>query len=67
MGDRDYLPSGEELRRRREALGLSQRAFARKAGMSQPHVSNVERGTGMSHRMQLAFIAALEELEAAKP
>lgn len=35
---------GERVRKRREQLGLSQRELARVSGISQPTISNIERG-----------------------
>jgi transcriptional regulator with XRE-family HTH domain len=35
---------GERVRKRREKLGLSQRELARVSGISQPTISNIERG-----------------------
>lgn len=61
---RQYLPDGDELRRRRVALGLSQRQVAAllpKAGHSQ--ISHAENGIQSSHQIQQAYAALLDALE----
>jgi len=39
------IPSGHTLRRLREAAGLTQKALAEKAGLSQALISRIEKGT----------------------
>lgn len=40
--EREYLPGGDELRRRRVKLSLSQRDVARQLGVSQSAVSHID-------------------------
>lgn len=64
MSDREYLPGGDKLRARREAVGLSQRAVARHLGVSQSHVSYMETASQpVSERVIRAYMAYLDELE----
>jgi DNA-directed RNA polymerase specialized sigma24 family protein len=51
-------PSGAELKRRREALGLGQRELARRIGWHQPRISVAESGRG---RIATDTVLALEE------
>lgn len=58
---------GEAVRTRREALGLSQEAFADKAGIHRTYVSSIERGkVGISiviaHRLAVALETPLSRL-----
>jgi DNA-binding XRE family transcriptional regulator len=63
----DSAPSGEELRRRREASGLSQRDLAAAAGLSRGLVAEIERGRRrhVLTRLKLAeTLAAVEQRQA---
>lgn len=51
-------PSGAELKRRREALGIGQRELARRIGWHQPRISVAESGRG---RIATDTVLALEE------
>lgn len=61
-GDEGYVPDrgaqrrGAVLRERREALGISLRAFARQCDLSPAHVSKVERGLASPSLATLARI-----------
>jgi transcriptional regulator with XRE-family HTH domain len=64
MSDREYLPSGDELRERRTKAGLSQRDVARRLGIPQSKVSNMETGAeAVSGHLQEAYAALLDEVE----
>ena len=47
--------TGKALREAREAAGLSQEQLATAAGVSQPYLSNVERGNGVSTETLASF------------
>lgn len=53
------LPSGEQLRAKRTELGLTQKAVAERAGISQPLVARIEKG-GVDPR--LSTLAKLVEV-----
>lgn len=58
---------GAAVRKRREALGLSQEAFADKAGIHRTYVSSIERGKvgisiGIAHRLAVALETPLSRL-----
>jgi DNA-binding XRE family transcriptional regulator len=61
------LQDGDTLRRRREALGLSQRALASQAGVGRGSLAELERHTrrhGAGTSMRLAIQQTLDWLEA---
>jgi DNA-binding XRE family transcriptional regulator len=65
----DSAPSGEELRRRREATGLSQRDLAAASGLSRGLVAEIERGRRrhVLTRLKLSeTLAAVERQKAAE-
>jgi DNA-binding XRE family transcriptional regulator len=65
----DSAPSGEELRRRREAAGLSQRDLAAASGLSRGLVAEIERGRRrhVLTRLKLSeTLAAVERNKAAE-
>jgi DNA-binding XRE family transcriptional regulator len=65
----DSAPSGEELRRRREAAGLSQRDLAAASGLSRGLVAEIERGRRrhVLTRLKLSeTLAAVERTKAAE-
>jgi DNA-binding XRE family transcriptional regulator len=65
----DSAPSGEELRHRREAAGLSQRDLAAASGLSRGLVAEIERGRRrhVLTRLKLAdTLAAVERAKAAE-
>jgi transcriptional regulator with XRE-family HTH domain len=51
---------GEKLRQAREQAGLTQEGLARKLGVSQVYVSNVERGKGVSADQLRLFTDTIE-------
>jgi predicted transcriptional regulator len=64
--DREYLPDGDELRRRRQALGWSQRkaaAMLRRPGY-QSRISYIETGTlPVGDDFRRMYVELLEEHE----
>lgn len=61
------VPSVEELRQRRLELGLTQKQLAEMAGISQPLVARIERGTVDPRTSTLRrIVAALNRVEGAK-
>lgn len=62
---RDARQLGQALRRRREALGLTQAGLARAAGLRQPTVSDVELGAGAPRFDTVAALLAALDLELA--
>ena len=65
----DSAPSGEELRRRRDAVGLSQRDLAAASGLSRGLVAEIERGRRrhVLTRLKLSdTLAAVERSKAAE-
>lgn len=57
---------GERLRRLRESRRLTQAELARRAGVSTPTVSNLERGHNASLRVVFQLLEALGRLEEAE-
>jgi len=49
---------GLNVRRRREAIGLSQEALAEKAELDRTHISGIERGTRNPTILSAARVAA---------
>lgn len=49
----------EELRRRREALGLTQAQVATVSGVSRSQVANIESGRGVSVEALIGYAAAV--------
>jgi DNA-binding XRE family transcriptional regulator len=60
-------PTGEDIKRRREALGLSQRDLAAAAGMSRGLLSEIEGGTRNAPESRLLFGNALTLRERNRP
>lgn len=61
---REYLPDGDELRRRRQLLGLSQREMAKLIGTTQSRVSYAETGAvPVGDVARRRYVAVLEEYE----
>lgn len=66
-----YEVLGENIRKKRDACGLTQEALANKVGISRPSLANIERGRQRLTVDQLVEIAgilevSLEELVPAK-
>jgi DNA-binding XRE family transcriptional regulator len=59
----DAAPSGDELRRRREAIGLSQRDLAAASGLSRGLVAEIERGRRRHVLTRLRLAETLASLE----
>jgi transcriptional regulator with XRE-family HTH domain len=63
MSDREYLPSGDELRAGRIAAGLSQRAVAERIGTTQRQISTIETGAeSVSDDVRRRYAEFLEEV-----
>ncbi len=62
----DAAPSGDELRRRREAIGLSQRDLAAASGLSRGLVAEIERGRRRHVLTRLRLAETLASLEKSK-
>jgi DNA-binding transcriptional regulator YiaG len=60
-------PTGEDIRQRREACGLSQRDLAALAGLSRGLLSEIEKGTRDASASRRTFWEALERFEQARP
>jgi predicted transcriptional regulator len=58
-----YIPPIIELVRRRQALGLTQRAVADRAGLTQTYLSKIERGKLDPRLSTVQEIARAESLE----
>ena len=63
----DTAPSGDELRARREALGLSQRDLAAASGLSRGLVAEVERGRRRHVLTRLRLSETMASLERNRP
>jgi DNA-binding XRE family transcriptional regulator len=63
----DSAPSGDELRVRREALGISQRDLAAASGLSRGLVAEVERGRRRHVLTRLRLSETLASLERGSP
>ncbi|MBI3972798.1 MAG: helix-turn-helix transcriptional regulator [Chloroflexi bacterium] len=63
----DSAPSGDELRSRRDALGLSQRDLAAASGLSRGLVAEIERGRRRHVLTRLRLAETLASLERSKP
>ncbi len=63
----DSAPSGEELRRRRDAAGLSQRDLAAASGLSRGLVAEIERGRRRHVLTRLKLAETLAAVEQNKP
>ncbi len=63
----DSAPSGEELRRRRDAAGLSQRDLAAASGLSRGLVAEIERGRRRHVLTRLKLAETLAAVERSKP
>lgn len=62
----DSAPNGDELRQRREAVGISQRDLAAASGLSRGLVAEVERGRRRHVLTRLRLSETLASLERAK-
>jgi DNA-binding XRE family transcriptional regulator len=62
----DSAPSGEELRQRRDAVGISQRDLAAASGLSRGLVAEVERGRRRHVLTRLRISETLASLERSK-
>lgn len=60
---KDTEEIAQALRQAREAMGLSQRALSKRAGVPQGHISNIERGTVDLRLSSLVSIARALDLE----
>lgn len=63
----DSAPSGDELRQRREALGISQRDLAAASGLSRGLVAEVERGRRRHVLTRMRLAETLASLERSRP
>lgn len=59
MSDDFYAALGSNIRRRRDALGMTQSALAGKAGLSRTSITNIERGGQAILVHQLLSIAKI--------
>ncbi|MEN6494670.1 MAG: helix-turn-helix transcriptional regulator [Thermoguttaceae bacterium] len=67
MAKKIELAFGEAVRRRRQQLGLSQEAYADKAGIHRTYVSAIELGKvqvsiGIAHKLAVALEVPLSRL-----
>jgi DNA-binding XRE family transcriptional regulator len=63
----DSAPSGDELRQRRESIGISQRDLAAASGLSRGLVAEVERGRRRHVLTRLRLSETLASLERTRP
>lgn len=61
MRPHDNLTLGEELRRKRKALGLNQQAVAERVGVNQSTIAKWENGVLVPHRTHVGEIARFLE------
>jgi hypothetical protein len=67
LTDAPGAPTGEAIKQRREACGLSQRDLAALTGLSRGLLSEIEKGTRAAPESRRTFGGALERFERARP